>query len=208
MLKRAVLLSMLILFSLSSCAYVFGDIYGQNLAKVNKTVVEVQGPFTYQLVTDKANYSLYLPPGQYNLSASTYDSEGNLALYATQQVTVGTTDQQVDLVLNPIQFPYEYPLLLLGIIIAITIAFMENRKNRTQSPTAPISPVEKIVKPDSEAIKVLEALERMEGRATQKELKESLGFSDAKLSLILAELEDLRKIKKFKRGRGNIIRKI
>ncbi|MEM4268133.1 MAG: hypothetical protein QXK37_04870 [Candidatus Woesearchaeota archaeon] len=42
-------------------------------------------------------------------------------------------------------------------------------------------------------------------RITQKELRKQLPFSEAKVSLILTELEANGKIKKIKRGRGNII---
>lgn len=60
---------------------------------------------------------------------------------------------------------------------------------------------------DEEAEKVLKAIEGFEVRVSQKELRQALNYSDAKLSLILTELEHTGKIKKFKRGRGNIIRK-
>ena len=66
----------------------------------------------------------------------------------------------------------------------------------------------KPVKLDEDMRKVLQALESNEKRATQKELKGMLRFSDAKLSLIIAELEEGGYVKKFKRGRGNIIRKL
>jgi len=43
------------------------------------------------------------------------------------------------------------------------------------------------------------------GRTTQHELREKLRCSEAKLSLMLADLEDRGIIKKIKKGRGNII---
>ena len=39
-------------------------------------------------------------------------------------------------------------------------------------------------------------------------MKGTLKFSDSKLSLILTELENVGKIKKFKRGRANVVRKL
>ncbi len=66
----------------------------------------------------------------------------------------------------------------------------------------------KVAELDENGKKILQMLDIFEGRATQKELKDSLNFSDAKLSLILSELEQMEKIKKFKRGRGNVIRKL
>jgi uncharacterized membrane protein len=43
------------------------------------------------------------------------------------------------------------------------------------------------------------------GRTTQKELRSVLPYSEAKVSLMIAELESIGRLKKIKRGRGNII---
>ena len=58
---------------------------------------------------------------------------------------------------------------------------------------------------NKELKEVLEILKTYGGRLTQKELREKVTFGEAKTSLIVAELEELGKIKKFKKGRGNII---
>ncbi len=52
----------------------------------------------------------------------------------------------------------------------------------------------------------LEIIRKHEGRITQKELrKEMLYLSEAKVSLIVTELEHKGKIEKVKKGRGNVI---
>jgi len=54
--------------------------------------------------------------------------------------------------------------------------------------------------------KVLEIIQRHDGRITQKKLrKEMLYLSEAKVSLILTELEHKGKIEKVKKGRGNVV---
>jgi len=58
---------------------------------------------------------------------------------------------------------------------------------------------------NKELKEVLEILKNYGGRLTQKELREKVTFGEAKTSLIIAELEEMGKIKKFKKGRGNII---
>ena len=58
---------------------------------------------------------------------------------------------------------------------------------------------------DKELKEVLEILKNYGGRLTQKELREKVTFGEAKTSLIVAELEELGKVKKFEKGRGNII---
>ncbi len=53
---------------------------------------------------------------------------------------------------------------------------------------------------------VLSILRKHDGRMTQKELrKELMHLSEAKVSLLLTELEHREKIDKIKRGRGNVI---
>jgi uncharacterized membrane protein len=58
--------------------------------------------------------------------------------------------------------------------------------------------------PDDLAM-ILDILRKMGGRATQKELREKLGWSEAKLSLALTDLERRGLIEKYKKGRGNVV---
>jgi uncharacterized membrane protein len=54
--------------------------------------------------------------------------------------------------------------------------------------------------------KTLEIIKKHEGRISQKQLRgEMLNLSEAKISLILTELEHKGKIEKIKKGRGNVI---
>jgi len=52
---------------------------------------------------------------------------------------------------------------------------------------------------------LIRALKEREGRATQKELRKDLPFSEAKVSLMVSELEHEGKVTKIRKGRGNII---
>lgn len=58
---------------------------------------------------------------------------------------------------------------------------------------------------DKVAETILALLKKNDGRATQKELRKHLPLSEAKISLVLTELESAGKIRKIKKGRGNII---
>jgi uncharacterized membrane protein len=213
------LLRMLFAFSLlaatASAAFVHGDIYRSDLERLNKTVLRVDGEFSYQLVTDKGNYSIYLPNGDYNISASSFGDDGSLAYYAEEGIRVGDSDQKVDLVLKPAKSGESEPLYLISggaILLGLALAVFFLSRNRTvvNAPETSSTNTEKkkIAEPDEDMRTILRALDSHEGRATQKELREELGFSDAKLSLIISELEDSGYVKKFKRGRGNIIRKL
>ncbi|MEW5896285.1 MAG: hypothetical protein AB1668_01205 [Nanoarchaeota archaeon] len=65
---------------------------------------------------------------------------------------------------------------------------------------------EEILKEPGYLDKALEIIRKHEGRITQKELRrEMLYLSEAKISLILTELEHKGWIEKIKKGRGNVI---
>lgn len=81
--------------------------------------------------------------------------------------------------------------------------FDEEAEPEEKAPAEPPpKPAEKL---DKYALEVLDALHKSGNRLTQKELREKLPHSEAKVSLIITELESLGKIKKIKKGRGNII---
>ncbi|MBI4044050.1 MAG: hypothetical protein HY393_04570 [Candidatus Diapherotrites archaeon] len=66
------------------------------------------------------------------------------------------------------------------------------------------NPVEE--KLDEYALEVLDVLKRSGNRLTQKEIREKITrIGEAKISLILSELEELGYLKKIKKGRGNIV---
>ena len=52
----------------------------------------------------------------------------------------------------------------------------------------------------------LEIIKKHDGRITQKELRQEMMYlSEAKVSLIVTELEHKGKVEKIKKGRGNVI---
>ncbi|MBI4150948.1 hypothetical protein HY492_02370, partial [Candidatus Woesearchaeota archaeon] len=56
-----------------------------------------------------------------------------------------------------------------------------------------------------DAQRVLDIIREQGGRTTQKEIRKQTPLSEAKVSLIIAELEHKNLIEKIKQGRGNII---
>lgn len=200
----------LFLCALSFGTFVHGDVYREGSAQDGQqTIIIITGPFTYQLVTTKSNYSLDLPKGTYTLSAQSGEMK------ASSTVSVGAEDQQIDLVLRK-EENFALYVLAAVVLVAVLLAYRLSSKGKlsVSLDTIPDSPSANSPSPiehfelDDDSKSVLKVLESTEGRATQRELKETLHFSDAKLSLILSELESLGEIRKFKRGRGNIIRKI
>lgn len=206
-----------LIFGSASAAFVHGDIYGPGLEKLERTVIRVEGRFTYQLVTDKSNYSIFLPDGEYGISATAQAGDG-APLHSYDKISAGAEDQRLDLVLRP-SWPAEH-IIMVSVLAVLGAVFLWSnrlwgRKSAKDAASAgtgkgapPLPPKPAMVELDDDAKSVLRFLEAAEGRATQKELKEALRFSDSKLSLILTELEHLGRIRKFKRGRANVVRKV
>lgn len=59
---------------------------------------------------------------------------------------------------------------------------------------------------DETAQQVLEFLKKNGGRATQKELRKAIPMSEAKISLVITDLEARDKLEKIKKGRANIVK--
>lgn len=57
----------------------------------------------------------------------------------------------------------------------------------------------------ADLLEVMDIIKANDGRITQKELRSKLKYSEAKVSLMVSDLEQRGLIEKFKQGRGNII---
>lgn len=98
-------------------------------------------------------------------------------------------------------------LIILGIVLFI---FLVRKKNKISSEQVPVQQPEKIPRtPEKEMPEDLQDLYALimkkGGRVTQKELRGDMKCSEAKVSLMLDDLEDRGYIKKIKKGRSNII---
>ncbi|MFC1723099.1 hypothetical protein ACFL0V_03090 [Nanoarchaeota archaeon] len=122
-------------------------------------------------------------------------------------------------------------IILFGILLYAYHWGVKMRRKELQEINKGIREAKKLAKdhpPDKKVKKVLEELEEKEqfekaqrsgdetkiildilkkegGRATQKEIRKHIPLSEAKISLMIAELESQGKVKKVKKGRGNII---
>lgn len=64
---------------------------------------------------------------------------------------------------------------------------------------------ENLIAGDGLLQQVLSIIQKEGGRTTQKEIRKHIPLSEAKVSLVLTELEHGGKIKKIKKGRGNVV---
>jgi len=204
MVKRIALLALvLVSFLLGTCdsAVIYGNVYKWDTLEIVKgAIVTIKDDKVQRMVSENGSYLFEVENGTYTIIAKWKD------LIAVENVTVrGKT--RYDIILFPcleISEPPELfeenenPIVLYLITVAIcsiTIAFtalkIKRKKYREDLP--------------EDLMKVLEAIRKEGGRITQRDLRKKLGYSEAKLSLILADLERRGLIEKVKKGRGNIV---
>jgi len=198
-------------------AVVHGTVYSwENLRPLPKAIVTINTTPEQRLVTKNGTYSFTVPPGTYVIRAYYYKN-GELELYDEENITVkGNGSYVLDLILFPplnvsedipkIQISLEenqsrFPIatLILPIAFSAVIAAFVYARRRGK---AEASANEEL--PEDLRI-VVDVIRREGGRITQKELRKKLGYSEAKISLMLSDLERRGIIEKVKKGRGNVI---
>lgn len=129
---------------------------------------------------------------------------------------------------NERELLFIYIVAAMGLFIAIGIAirFFNKKKvkhahskesKKTAGKTKNVKKAEKKAEEKKEDVRehpkndvydsgqIIEMLKKHGGRATQKDIRKEIPLSEAKISLMIAELESRGKIEKIKKGRGNII---
>ncbi len=232
-LRAALLSSFFLLFSLSfvSAVTIHGTVYDAELRVVQEAVVMIDTEPRQRLLAAGGDYSFELPPGTYTLSATA--KQDGIVFSASETVTVAQEGRfAYDLFLFPnlaedealsddiaadfgdvdeeegSSAPGPWPLLFFLVVVALLflLPVLWLRRRFRQLDAAPESPSLSVPEPRDEQLDaVLDALRREGGRITQKELRKALPYSEAKVSLLVAELEAKGKVVKLKRGRGNIL---
>jgi uncharacterized membrane protein len=101
--------------------------------------------------------------------------------------------------------------LIILLFISIILYWFKRNKSSTSNITvnepspAPIIAENKPIELPSDLHELYNLIQKMGGRVTQKELREKMAYSEAKVSLMLDDLENRCLIKKIKKGRSNII---
>lgn len=207
-------LSIIILIAPSHAAVIHGTIYSwDTLEPVKKAIVTINTTPEQKIVSN-GTYSFTVPNGTYVIKA--FCKEGDTELYTEENVTiVEDRNYVIDLILFPklgienvedIEFPQvdeggnnNYYLISIPILASI-LGFLYYLKRKEQYK-------DKIDadKLPEDLFEVVEIIKKEGGRISQKELRKKLGYSEAKMSLIIADLERRGVVEKVKKGRGNII---
>jgi len=222
---KKIVFSLLILFTLFftfvESATIYGTIYDLSLNKVDNVIVEINSEPKQRIVALDGTYDFEIPIGKYSIVAS-YQNNADM-MKAEENITV--IDEGIyilDLFLYPffdeedlfegleldIDNPYaeknsNLMLLLIPLAILMFIFLIILVKVNTRLLKKEVE--EEIHMLDNDLKKIMKLIRKNKGRITQKEIRKEFPLSEAKVSLMIAELESLGKIKKIKKGRGNII---
>lgn len=212
----ALTIAILLLPSLVLAATIHGTVYDwKTLEPINGTIVKIN-TIPQQIAVAKPSYSFSVPNGDYEITAT----DAKTGYTATETAKVAQDgDFTVDLLLTlpeadfpeepdietPTDFEETNTILIAVVALAlIYLVYTYYNRSATTATTAPAQPQGPLL--DTDLKKALGIVQDSGGRITQKDLRMKMPYSEAKVSLILDDLQNRGLIKKFKKGRGNIVR--
>jgi len=227
---RKYLVSLILLLSfisISEAATIHGNIYNFYLEKQENVIVSVNSTPKQVIVAKDGSYSFELDKGAYKIEAS-YIVNNETKSSASRIISIKSEkgDYVIDLILFPafeeeammleeteqINIEDEYfvrkrnylniTILILAIAgFCFVILLILKYKKLLQKLSKEIEKTEL----DEEHKELIKFIKECGGRTTQKDIRKRFLSSEAKISLLLSEMEDKGIIKKIKKGRGNII---
>lgn len=231
--KSAIILLALLLISLTlvSATTLQGTIYNTNLEPEVDTLIQINTIPEQRFLAREGTYQFEVSPGTYILTAQ---KEALMVTEEVVVSAQGTyiydifllpdfadeddlwNDTTEELLEEEQQFPWQY--IVAGIILLLLAyrfyrarkkygsLWKFRRKIKEEAAKTVEQHKEELAKEPGYIEKALEIIKKHDGRITQKDLrKEMLYLSEAKISLILTELEHKGKIEKIKKGRGNVV---
>jgi len=203
MLRKFILMLVLVLClqEIALGATIHGGIYDFSLEKVENVIVEINTQPLQRYVSKDGIYSFEVQKeGGYNITAR-YGIKKD-KLIAEEVIEIKQEGEyRVDLFLFPetitedtSYLPY---ILITGLILVISVGIYILKKKKKEIITLEVG--------GDDLKKVVDIIKKAGGRTTQKDLRKELLLSEAKISLMIAELEEKGKVQKIKKGRGNII---
>lgn len=199
---------------MASAAIIEGTVYDMSLQRAS-AVVSVDTVPKQQAVTVEGEYSFEVQEGSYTLTASTvtgdYRAEESLlvesdGMYTVDMILFPSFEEESELIEEAENFTFgepspapDYFLVIIGGIAAIMAAllFIGFRLSK-------IKPVQPKPLP-ADLDRAVRYIRKSGGRVNQKELRKEFHLSEAKISLMVTELESLGLVKRIKKGRGNVI---
>ncbi|MBI4155501.1 hypothetical protein HY498_05460 [Candidatus Woesearchaeota archaeon] len=221
---KTVTLVIIVLLYLSlqvSAAEITGKSYSPNLTPLKNVIVEINTQPEQIVVTDPS-YTFTVNPGEYTLKAryeneERYYLEENLTVkqegkfshdlilfYSLEEEEVPLPDlEDINFTTKPKKLDFAYLIVFMIAVLLglLSYKFIKKSKSKEIKETKP----QEVQEIKEDLTQVLEILKQNNGRMNQKDLRKQLMLSEAKVSLMVSELESLNKLKRIKKGRANII---
>ena len=207
-------------------ATIHGSVYDFGLNSVKSAIVEINSSPQQKMVSKNGTYSFGVPPGSYELFArySKDDSEVREEIvvkqdgtYVLDLILIPSLDSDAELLEDAPDVPdveeivQDRPITpwLAWIAVFSILGYIVYRVSRkpemiVKKEVVRERVVEKIALTDDLQM-VLDGLDHYGGSAHQKDLRNMVPFSEAKVSLLIDALEKKGLIERIKKGRGNII---
>lgn len=192
-----------------SAAQIQGKVYDNYLNLVDQAVVRINTEPAQKIVV-KNSYTFNVPPGNYILEATSpgykIKQEVNIkqeGAYVIDLILFPSFEDEEDLLNLDVDFENAYTkrisylwfIIPAVIIVIILIYLFKFRKKK----------IEAEIDMDELPSKVIDFIKSKGNRVTQKEIRRQFPMSEAKISLVITELESKGKLEKIKKGRTNII---
>jgi len=206
-----------------------GVVYDYSFDRIDNVQVQLGGE---KDITEKGEYSFEVGTGTHTIVAKRYSEAGRLISSETD--TIEITEDKVyvlDLILFEsleedeqlleetdkldVSLEEDKPSALVGaymllfrifVVIVIVYAFFRFfSKFKKKHIKQELKQETKPEKTADDADNVLKFIKEQGGRVTQLDIRKKFPSSEAKISLIVTDLEEQGKVKKIKKGRGNII---
>lgn len=209
------LLLLLLAVQFVNAITIHGTIYDFDLAKLPNSLVEINSSPAQRLVAKEGTYSFNVPAGDYTLRATSKElsiseqlhapSNGSYVLDLILLPSLETEEALLDQNLDQdtqLEIPAEFfiesksPLQWLGwvVVFALLGLFIFWFASRKPRKTLPLDLQE-----------ILDFIHEQGGRTNQKDIYKNFNHSEAKISLMLDDLEGRGLVQRVKKGRGNLI---
>ncbi|MFH0870370.1 MAG: hypothetical protein V1866_04930 [archaeon] len=223
------ILAMLISAMPTLGATIHGRIFDYSFEIAKNSIVKINSMPTQVMVSTDGNYSFSVPEGDFQIVALQKDSADMLMYYVEENISILSDGDYVrDLIMFPAKELDELDLdpdlmqmingagetdkddtstgtkytplyIVLGaIVIVLAFALKKILLRKKKSGHNPYAE-------ESDDLADMLAFIKKHRRVTQKDIRKEFSLSEAKISLLLTDLESQHKIRKIKKGRGNII---
>ena len=233
--KKSFLLLIVLLFyfPITLATTLQGTIYDISLESAENVRVSIDTTPSQLIISKDSTYSFNIPIGSYTLTAEQYEDsiliasaeelisiqdEGNyvldIILFPTFEDIIDESefvDTSTDELIDSQNYNFIMILGILLIILAIFLYYKKKKKPKKQVQSKKKTTIKS--KPTPEKITHILPPDLLElytfiqkhKRTTQKEIRKIIPLSEAKISLMISDLESRNLITKLKKGRGNII---